>query len=276
MSQLTVEAHTEAHREAQIQAGLDAFIHRWQKASGSERANHQLFVTELCDLLALPRPDPATEDNAENAYVFERLVSFHNPDGSTHRGFIDCYRRGAFILEAKATGKTLGSGQWDNAMLRAQGQAVAYARALPKSEGRPPFVITLDVGTALELYSEFSQSGGAYVPFPDPRSHRIALADLRQPEIRERLRQVWLDPLALDPTRISAKVTRDIAARLAVLAKSLEVSLSASPSHPAAPSPQPPPEGRGSFNSSPHRGGGGGPPPHRVQRRSKPQQPASK
>ncbi len=176
---------------------VEAFIQRWQNATGSERANHQLFVAELCDLLELPRPDPATEDNAENAYVFERLVNFHNPDGATNRGFIDCYRRGAFILEAKSTGKTLGSGMWDNAMLRAQGQAVAYARALPKEEGRPPFVITLDVGTALELYSEFSQSGGAYVPFPDPRSHRIPLADLYQEGIRERLRKIWLEPLTV-------------------------------------------------------------------------------
>ncbi len=90
-------------------------------------------------------------------------------------------------------------------MLRAHGQGVGYARALPKEEGRPPFVITLDVGVALELYSEFTQSGGAYVPFPDPRSHRITLADLHREEIRERLRKVWLEPLALNPTRLSAK-----------------------------------------------------------------------
>ncbi len=205
-------------------AAVEAFIARWSQASGSERANHQLFVAELCTLLELPPPDPATQDNAQNAYVFERLVAFHNPDGSTNRGFIDCYRRGCFILEAKATGKTLGSGVWDDAMLRAHGQAVGYARALPKEEGRPPFVITLDVGAALELYSEFTQSGGAYVPYPDPRTHRIRLPDLRQEPIRQRLRQVWLQPLALDPTRISAKVTRDIAARLATLAKSLEAS----------------------------------------------------
>lgn len=180
----------------------EAFIQRWEKATGSERANHQLFVSELCSLLGLPPPDPATEDNTENAYVFERLVIFHNPDGSTNRGFIDCYRRDAFILEAKATGKMLGSGVWDNAMLRAHGQGVSYARALPKEEGRPSFVITLDVGVALELYSEFTQSGGAYVPFPDPLAHRILLTDLRKEDIRERLRKVWLDPLALDPTGI--------------------------------------------------------------------------
>nr|VFK59180.1 MAG: Type II restriction/modification system, DNA methylase subunit YeeA [Candidatus Kentron sp. TC] len=203
---------------------IDPFLERWRKATGAERANHQLFITELCQLLDLPPPDPARDDDTQNAYIFERRVDFHHPDGATRRGFIDCYKRGAFVLEAKHTGKTPGTGKWDKAMLRAHGQAVAYARALPKEEGRPPFVITLDVGVALEVYSEFTQSGGAYVPYPDPRAHRIRLSDLRDERIRERLRAIWLEPLALDPTRLSARVTRDIAARLATLAKSLEQS----------------------------------------------------
>jgi hypothetical protein len=38
---------------------LDAFIERWRDAGGSERANYQLFLTELCMVLDLPRPDPA-------------------------------------------------------------------------------------------------------------------------------------------------------------------------------------------------------------------------
>src|SRR5690606_7310061 len=83
----------------------------------------------------------------------------------------------------------------------ARSQAEAYARALPASEGRPPFLVVVDVGRRIELYSEFSRSGGTYVPFPDPSSHRIALQDLRRDEIRERLRWVWLDPMSLDPSR---------------------------------------------------------------------------
>ncbi|MCC5808467.1 MAG: hypothetical protein JJU00_19225 [Opitutales bacterium] len=98
----------------------------------------------------------------------------------------------------------------------------------PKSsdaaEGRPPFLIVADVGHCIELYAEFSRSGGVYTPFPDARSHRIHLDDLRRPEIRERLRLVWTDPLSLDPARRTAAVTRDVAAKLAALAKSLEKS----------------------------------------------------
>jgi hypothetical protein len=81
----------------------------------------------------------------------------------------------------------------------ARGQAEGYARALPASEGRPPFVVVVDVGRRIELYSEFSRSGATYTPFPDPRSHRIALADLARHDVLERLRRVWSDPLSLDP-----------------------------------------------------------------------------
>ena len=72
---------------------IERFITRWQSAGGSERANYQLFVHELCALLALPTPDPAREDTRDNAYVFERRVTFRRGDGAESPGFIDCYCR---------------------------------------------------------------------------------------------------------------------------------------------------------------------------------------
>lgn len=203
---------------------IEKFLIRWKKAGGSERANYQLFLTELCSVLELPSPDPANEETCDNAYVFERRVIINHPTGETSNGFIDLYRRGSFVLEAKQTGKSLDSDGWDKAMLRAVNQADQYARALPAEEGRPPFILVVDVGRNIELYSEFTRSGATYTPFPDPRSHRIRLDDLRDEAIRERLRAVWLDPLDLDPARHSARVTREIADQLAKLAKSLEAS----------------------------------------------------
>ncbi len=201
-----------------------AFITRWQAASGSERANYQLFVTELCDLLGAPKPDPARDDTRDNAYVFERRVQFAHGDGSASNGFIDCYKRGHFVLEAKKLRAGSHTKGFDDALLRARAQAESYARALPAAEGRPPFLVVVDVGHVIELYSEFSRSGATYTPFPDPRSHRIQLADLHDERTRERLRTLWLDPLALDPARISAKVTREVSSELAALATSLEAS----------------------------------------------------
>ena len=172
-------------------------------------------------LLDVPLPDPARADTADNAYVFERRIVFRHGDGGSAEGRIDCYRRGAFVLEAKKL-KSGGARSFDDALMRARAQAEGYARALPADEGRPPFLVVVDVGNVIELYAEFSRSGATYTPYPDPRSHRIALADLADAKIRQRLRLLWLEPLALDPVTQTARVTREIAAHLAEVAKSLE------------------------------------------------------
>lgn len=231
---------------------IQDFITRWKESAAAERANYQLFLSELCDVLEVARPQPSQADDEQNAYVFERAVTFHNIDGSTSNGRIDLYKRGCFVLEAKqgsdqgqstaslssgaAEGQstkgrkgrrgtaTRGTRGWDVAMREAQGQAEQYVRALAPSEGNPPFVIVVDVGYSIEIYSDFSRAGKTYVPFPDARSHRILIDDLTRDETRERLRLVWTEPMALDPSRRSARVTRVVAERLAALARSLEDS----------------------------------------------------
>lgn len=70
-----------------------AFIARWAASGASERANYVLFLSELCDLLGVPRPEPTKPDDVDNAYVFERNVIFHHADGSTSSGRIDLYKR---------------------------------------------------------------------------------------------------------------------------------------------------------------------------------------
>jgi hypothetical protein len=77
---------------------MDAFIDRWSAATGPERANYQLFLTELCTALDAPLPEPASDDLRENAYVFERRVDIRQPDGSVTRGYIDLYYRQHFVL----------------------------------------------------------------------------------------------------------------------------------------------------------------------------------
>ena len=197
-----------------------AFIQRWQGVTASELASAQSFVMGLCELLAVPKPHPTDAQD----YMFERPVTFMHGDGSSSAGRIDCYRRGHFVLEAKKLRAGTHTKGFDDGLLRARSQGEAYARALPATEGRPPFVLVVDVGTVIEVYAEFSRSGGTYTPFPDPRSHRIALADLAQPEVLARLRRIWQDPDSLDPARISAQVTREVSQRLALLARSLEQS----------------------------------------------------
>jgi hypothetical protein len=205
-----------------------AFIQRWQGVTASELSTSQSFVIQLCELLGVEPPHPTPEQS----YMFERPITFAHGDGSSSPGRVDCYKRGHFVWESKKlktgitaqTSGNLPTKAFDDALLKARTQAENYARALPASEGRPPFVVVVDVGHVIELYAEFTRSGATYTPFPDPRSHRIRLPQLADPAIRQRLKALWTDPLSLDPSRISAKVTRAVAAELAELAKSLEAA----------------------------------------------------
>ena len=166
---------------------VSKFVARWEQSEAAERANYQLFLSELCGLLGVPQPEPTKADVSQNAYVFERDVTFQNQDGTTSPGRIDLYKRGCFVLEAKQGSEQAtdddpfglsskpkktkkgtavrGTKGWDDAMLKAKGQAEQYARALPGDEGWPPFLIVVDVGHSIELFADFTKSGKTYLPF---------------------------------------------------------------------------------------------------------------
>ncbi len=78
---------------------IGAFIARWDGTEQAERANYQRFLDELCDILGVPRPDPATGSGGD--YRYERGVTRHEADGTTSTRWIDLYKRGCFVLEAK-------------------------------------------------------------------------------------------------------------------------------------------------------------------------------
>ena len=129
-------------------------------------------------MLDVPAPDPTSPAEAENAYSFEKALPL--PHGAT--GCIDLYRRGCFVLltarghdraepggvfsqeaERQLAGPRLrpggprhrGLGQGHD---RVHQQAQSYARNLPVEEvheGRPPFLIVVDLGQSIALYAEF-------------------------------------------------------------------------------------------------------------------------
>ncbi len=89
---------------------IEAFIARWQgQEGGQERANYALFLTELCDVIGVKRPQPAAAGSEDNDYVFERAVQRHAADGSHGLGRIDLYKRGCFVLEAKQSRQAGGA-----------------------------------------------------------------------------------------------------------------------------------------------------------------------
>lgn len=221
------------------------FISHWKGATAPEQSISQQFLVELCDLLDLPHPG----NQRNGAYTFEFHVKDVQADGSTREGRIDLYKRACFVLESKkfqekvaeqttlelaavemgATGKRSKSAapvrdtdRWDDAMLKAFVQARDYVRALPTDEPAPPFLLVVDIGHVIEVRADFSLTGRAYQPFPDPLTYRIRLEQLADDKIRERLKLIWTDPQSLDPSKRSAEVTREVAKHLAELAKSFE------------------------------------------------------
>jgi hypothetical protein len=206
---------------------LQAFIARWSASGSAERANKDAFLLELCDLLGVPRPDPATGDPEADQYVFEKDALIPHEGGRISTGKIDLSKQGCFILEAKqgseagatklGTAKR-GTAMWALAMQEAYGQALGYAQTF---DAPPPFLVVCDIGHCFDLYATFDGSRH-YRDFPDAQRHRIFLTDL--PAHVELLRAIFTDPHRLDPAKRSARVTRDIAAHLAELARSLEAA----------------------------------------------------
>ncbi len=229
---------------------MDAFIDRWSHgAGGAERANYQMFLTELCDALGVARPDPNIGGGQLENYVFEAPVRSRETEGKRSNKRIDLYKKGCFILEAKQTqqvetrdlqpafagfeapetrGRRHVGKSWDVVMMRARTQAEGYVFRLPTHHPAPPFLIVCDIGHCFEIYADFTGTGRNYSQFPDRKTYQIFLEDLCKDEVAERLRTIWQDPLSLDPTRERARVTRHIAKRLAVVSKALE-----SRNHPA-------------------------------------------
>ncbi len=221
------------------------FISDWKGATAPEQSISQKFLLQLCELLDVPQPG----NQRNGAYTFEFHVKDTQHDGTTKDGRIDLYKRACFVLESKKfqekiveqthlelTAVEMGAAdkrkknaapvrdtdRWDDAMLKAFVQARDYVRALPTDEPAPPFLLVVDVGHVIEVRADFSLTGRAYQPFPDPLTYRIRLEQLADEKICERLKLIWTNPAALDPSKRSAEVTREVAKHLAELAKSFE------------------------------------------------------
>lgn len=207
-----------------------AFVEKWSPSGAAEHSNSQSFLNDLCDLLGVERPNPATGDAKLDRYVFERPVLLAK-EGNASIGHVDLFKDGHFILEAKQGShlgtKRIGTARrgtaaWNIAMKDAYGQALGYAKTLDEP---PPFIVTTDIGHCFDLYAAFDAAWD-YRAFPNARTNRIYLSALLDPELGPKhidtLRSVFTDPRSLDPSHLAVKVTREVAAHLAELARTLE------------------------------------------------------
>lgn len=212
---------------------LEAFLAKWWKNEGSERANKDSFLNDLCAVLGVEPPHQSTGDRARDAYVFEADVPDRLEDGTESIKKIDLYKRGHFILEAKQYGNEDSAGKsnkprrmserWYEAMGKAFRQAKRYAYLLNEI---PPFIIACDIGYCFDIYCSFGTSG-EFNRFDVPSSGkripcRVFLNDLRDDKVRATLKAIFETPAILDLTATSQMVTTHVSEKLAVLAKGLE------------------------------------------------------
>ncbi len=215
-------------------------------SGGAERANYAIFIDRMCEALGLARPGYGKGGELGN-YQFDAPLKSGSFRSSTGTGYIDCYRKGHFILEAKQSRRSDGTkkapithqaglaleggegpapevlpGGYDKLMRSALAQARHYAAMLPADHPSPKFLIVCDVGRAFELYYDYAGNGRGYDYFPDRQSYRIELPQLRDPAIRERLAAVWDKPETVDPRAASVEITKGAMARLAELSRELD------------------------------------------------------
>ncbi|MEO7623236.1 MAG: DNA methyltransferase [Gallionella sp.] len=167
------------------------FIEKWRDSTLTERQSYQMHFADLCALLDVPAPTPATHDS----YCYERGVS---KTGSA-RGWADVWKKECFALEYKAPGKNL-----DNALK----QLMTYALALDN----PPLLVVCD-SSLIQIHTHFTNAPSEI--------HTIALEDIGQPDNLAKLRWLFTDPNKFHPQRTISQITEEAAGKFADLAQSL-------------------------------------------------------
>lgn len=200
---------------------VEAFLGKWQGSEGNERANYQTFFGDLCRALGVEEPPPKGTI-AGDPYCFDKDIKFVS-DKSESTRFADFYKQDCFLIEAKQGSDSSGKGHgrrgtkvYRDNLQKAFNQARSYAynRLLGSM---PPFLMVCDIGSHFEVWEGFSGDYGSY-----GARQEVKLADLLNPEVFDRFVKIFTDPQSLNPERLRARVTREVAAELAKLSRWLE------------------------------------------------------
>jgi type II restriction/modification system DNA methylase subunit YeeA len=172
----------------------EEFVSKWQRSKLKERSSSQPHFLDLCRLLNLP--DPNSSDPDGSSYTFERPVK----KVTGGKGFADVWKRGAFAWEYKGKGKDLNE---------AYLQLLVYREDL----GNPPLLVVSDMDT-IQVHTNFTGTNKTVTIW--------TLEDLLDDGKRERLRKVWLEPSAFDPTKERIAVTQATIQQLLKIADALK------------------------------------------------------
>jgi hypothetical protein len=156
------------------------FIDKWKAAALKERSAAQEHFIDLCRLLG--EPTPAEADPKGEWFCFERGAS----KAAGGEGWADVWKRGHFGWEYKGRRKDLNA---------ALGQLQQYALALEN----PPILVVCDLDR-FRIHTNWTNTVS--------QVHEIALEDLRDAAVRQKLKWVLSEPARLRPARPARRSPR--------------------------------------------------------------------
>ena len=171
----------------------DVFINKWRASELKERSAAQEHFIDLCRLLG--EPTPADVDPTGDHYCFERGAR----KDSGGEGWADVWKRHCFAWEYKGKHANLD---------QAFDQLRQYTLALEN----PPLLIVSDMAQ-FRIRTNWTNSVSV--------THKIALEDLTNAAVRDKLKWAISDPERLRPKESRQALTERAASTFAELAWSL-------------------------------------------------------
>ncbi|UPJ48502.1 class I SAM-dependent DNA methyltransferase [Bradyrhizobium sp. 200] len=171
----------------------DEFIRKWKNVELKERAAAHSHFIDLCRML--DEPAPTDVDPKGEWYAFERGAT----KTTGGEGWADVWKRDHFGWEYKGKRKDLKA---------AFAQLQQYALALEN----PPLLVVCDMDR-FEIHTNWTNSVSAV--------HEFGLDDLRDANVRQKLKSVFSDPERLRPGKTRQALTEEAAAEFAKLAQRL-------------------------------------------------------
>lgn len=169
------------------------FLKKWRDVELKERSASQSHFNDLCALLGVQ--DPVSADPKGEWFTFEKGAN----KTSGGNGWADVWRRECFGWEYKGRHANLD---------KAYGQLLQYSVALEN----PPLLIVSDMNRIV-IRTNWTNS--------IQETHEIALEDLTDGAVRDRLKAAFLDPDQFKPAQSRQDLTEETAREFAGIAQRL-------------------------------------------------------
>ena len=169
------------------------FLKKWRSVELKERSASQSHFNDLCFLLGVL--DPVSADPKGEWFTFEKGAN----KSSGGNGWADVWRRECFGWEYKGRHADLD---------KAYAQLLQYSVALEN----PPLLIVSDMNRIV-IRTNWTNSV--------QETHEIALEDLTDGAVRDRLKAVFLDPEQFKPAKSRQELTEETAREFAGIAQRL-------------------------------------------------------